>query len=152
MPQKLSTVEIYFIEEFAKLFAMERFALPEGEDPNMALAKMLQRSPRPCPASRQIDDSLSEDLQSERSPVLAMYFAEEFEKLKVPRSPSDVVPEISGTKCSVRRPSCSAQQRLASPSGAQKDVESDGDPDLSCLLYTSEAYLVLEKNPQLCLQ
>lgn len=152
MPQKLSTVEIYFIEEFAKLFAMKRLALPEGEDPDKALEKMLQRSPRPCPPSRQIDNSLSEDLLSERSPVLTMYFAEEFEKLKVPRSPSDTVPEISGTKCSIRRSSCSAQQRLASSSEAQEEFESDGDRDLLHLLYTSEAYLALEKNPQLCLQ
>ena len=135
MSATLSISDIYFLQEFAKLAANNAGAV--DAQTFIADASSILR---PVQHSRQRPPALDEDLESERSPVLIKYFAEEFEKLRGCKQAREAAPTLAKTM----RP------RAKSLTNCHARAEDVGDlrwqrPDTTYLLYTSEAYLALER-------
>ena len=135
MSATLSISDIYFLQEFAKL-ATNNARVVDAQtfiaDANSIL--------RPAQHSRQRPPVPDEDLESERSPLLTKYFAEEFEKLRgCKQARREAAPTLAKTMRPRAKslPNCHARAKDVGELRGQR-------PDTTYLLYTSEAYLALE--------
>ena len=138
MPSSISTADVYFIQEFAKLSSTSDGLLDVCKFKTDTYEILSRDTAKTVPRQH----SVHSDLISERSPLLAQFFAEEFEKL------SRRGQSLEGRET----PPVLAKTVLRASSighyvATLKKVEpKERENDQSFLLYTSEAYLYLERN------
>ena len=138
MPSSISTADAYFIQEIAKLSRTSDGSLDVRKFKADTCAFLNRDTAETAPRQHPIHSELA----SERSPLLAQFFEEEFEKLsRRGRSleKKETPPVLAKT---VLRDS-SIGHYVA---GLKKVEPKERANDQSFLLYTSEAYLYFERN------
>lgn len=146
----MSVADLYFIQEFAKLATSSDGVLDARKFKADARTILFSRDQKKRKAQRSPDAQQS-DLESERSPLLMQYFAEEFEKLNMEKPTAGNLATSPMSTVSRRSSASLLTQRRPDVENSTARRRSTGELDLdaldrSYLLFTSEAYLVLNQS------
>ena len=142
MSSALSTADLFFIQEFAKLSlnvdgSLDTYHFKKNVQSILHNVHNAQRNQERIKANSRPP---VKDLRSEKNALLNRYFDEEFGKLRRGSTPREPAPVLARTERPRRRGSTDS-----TGSNWQEHCPEESKIDNSFLLYTSEAYLALDE-------